>query len=98
MSETISKQINELRQQLESYNYQYYVLDQPTVPDAEYDRVMRALIELETQHPDYLTPDSPSQKVGGAALSKFEQVTHQVPMLSLDNAFDEVEFNALIVA
>ncbi|TMP28011.1 DNA ligase [Pseudoalteromonas rubra] len=94
MSETISKQINELRQQLESYNYQYYVLDQPTVPDAEYDRVMRALIELETQHPDYLTPDSPSQKVGGAALSKFEQVTHQVPMLSLDNAFDEAEFNA----
>ncbi|KAF7785277.1 DNA ligase (NAD+) [Pseudoalteromonas rubra] len=94
MSETISKQIKELRQQLEVYNYQYYVLDQPTVPDAEYDRVMRALIELETQHPDYVTPDSPSQKVGGAALSKFEQVTHQVPMLSLDNAFDEAEFTA----
>ncbi|KZN52639.1 NAD-dependent DNA ligase LigA [Pseudoalteromonas luteoviolacea] len=94
MSESISNRINELRAQLEEHNYKYYVLDMPTVPDAEYDRLMRELTELETAHPELLTADSPSQKVGGVALSKFDQVTHKVPMLSLDNAFDEDEFNA----
>lgn len=94
MSDNIESQVAALRQQLEDYNYQYYVLDNPSVPDAEYDRVMRQLMTLEQQHPELQSPDSPSQKVGGEALSKFEQVTHRVPMLSLDNAFDESEFTA----
>ncbi|MFY8298237.1 NAD-dependent DNA ligase LigA [Pseudoalteromonas sp. SS15] len=94
MSESVVKQIDALKQQLEEYNYQYYVLDNPSVPDAEYDRVMRELMALEQANPELLTPDSPSQKVGGEALSKFSQVTHKVPMLSLDNAFDEAEFSA----
>lgn len=77
-----------LREQLDEWNYQYYVLDQPTVPDAQYDRLMRRLLELEAQYPRLVRPDSPSQRVGGAALSRFSQVRHEVPMLSLDNAFD----------
>ncbi|NOU52492.1 NAD-dependent DNA ligase LigA [Pseudoalteromonas sp. JBTF-M23] len=94
MSESINSQILSLRAQLEEHNYQYYVMDNPSVPDVEYDRLMRELIALETAHPELLTADSPSQKVGGEALGKFEQVQHQVPMLSLDNAFDDTEFVA----
>ncbi|WP_440055237.1 NAD-dependent DNA ligase LigA [Pseudoalteromonas sp. T1lg65] len=94
MSNTIESEITALRAQLEDYNYQYYVMDKPTVPDAEYDRLMRQLIALEQQNPEFQSADSPSQKVGGEALSKFEQVTHRLPMLSLDNAFDEAEFTA----
>ncbi|WP_413692939.1 NAD-dependent DNA ligase LigA [Psychromonas sp. KJ10-2] len=80
--------VKELSGLLEEYNYQYYVQDAPSVPDAEYDRVFHELKQLETQHPSLLSANSPTQKVGGAALSKFEQVTHQIPMLSLDNVFD----------
>ncbi|MEP2652914.1 MAG: NAD-dependent DNA ligase LigA [Paraglaciecola sp.] len=76
------------------YNYQYYVLDNPSVPDAEYDRQMLALKAIETQYPELLTPDSPSQKVGDMPLPEFQQVEHEVPMLSLDNAFDEATFLA----
>jgi DNA ligase (NAD+) len=94
MSESISNKIQSLKQQLEEYNYQYYVMDNPSIPDAEYDRIMRELMALEQANPDYITADSPSQKVGGEALDKFEQVKHQVPMLSLDNAFDDAEFVA----
>ncbi len=94
MSLTPEQQVAQLRTTLEEHNYNYYVLDNPSIPDVEYDRLMRELQALETAHPQLLTPDSPSQKVGGEALSKFSQVTHQVPMLSLDNAFDEDEFNA----
>lgn len=78
-----------LKTQLEDYNYQYYVLDNPTVPDSEYDRLMQELIALEKQNPSLLTLDSPSQKVGGAAIESFNQITHQMPMLSLDNAFED---------
>jgi DNA ligase (NAD+) len=92
MSSSIHEQVNYLRTTLEQHNYNYYVLDTPSIPDAEYDRLLRELSALETQYPELLTPDSPTQKVGGAALSKFDQVTHQVPMLSLDNAFSEDEF------
>ena len=92
MSSSISEQINHLRTLLEQHNYNYYVLDTPSIPDAEYDRLLRELSALETQNPEFLSADSPTQKVGGAALSKFEQVAHQVPMLSLDNAFSEDEF------
>ena len=87
-------QIAQLRETLETYNHQYYVLDAPTVPDAEYDRVMRELIKLETAHPELLSNDSPSQKVGGGVLSHFDKVSHEIPMLSLDNAFSEEEFVA----
>ncbi|MHC6645028.1 NAD-dependent DNA ligase LigA [Alteromonas sp. HB246098] len=87
--EQAKQQVAQLRNTLNEYNYQYYVLDDPSVPDAVYDRDMQALIALEKQYPELHSPNSPSQKVGGAALSAFEQVTHDVPMLSLDNAFDE---------
>ena len=77
-----------LRQQLNAWNYQYYVLDQPTVPDAEYDRTMVRLLALEAEHPELVCPDSPTQRVGSEPLAQFRQVPHEVPMLSLDNAFD----------
>ena len=92
MSDTLEqarKKVAELRNTLNEYNYQYYVLDDPSIPDAVYDRDMQSLIALEKQYPSLQSPNSPSQKVGGEALSAFEQVTHNVPMLSLDNAFDE---------
>ncbi|SFA49517.1 DNA ligase (NAD+) [Anoxybacillus pushchinoensis] len=85
----VEKQMAQLRQQIEKYNYEYYVLDKPSISDAEYDELMRRLIELEEQYPQYKTPDSPSQRVGGAPLESFAKVTHRVPMLSLSNAFNE---------
>ena len=85
----VAQEIQTLRERIDDWNYQYYVLDQPTVPDAEYDRAMRRLVELETAHPELLRPDSPSQRVGAAPLDRFSQVTHEMPMLSLDNAFNE---------
>ncbi|KGJ95805.1 NAD-dependent DNA ligase LigA [Thalassotalea sp. ND16A] len=90
------QQISELCQQLNEYNHQYYVLDNPTVPDAHYDRLMRQLKELEQAHPDLMPLDSPSQKVGGEALKSFSQVEHQMPMLSLDNVFSEEEWQAFV--
>ena len=90
------QQIAQLRRQLEQYNYQYYVLDAPSVPDAEYDRLYRELQQLEQQHPELITADSPTQRVGGAPLAKFSQVSHQVPMLSLDNAFDDSDFLSFV--
>lgn len=91
---TIEEQINHLRTQLRHHEYQYHVVDAPEVPDAEYDRLMRELRELETAHPELVTADSPTQRVGAAPLSAFEQVKHQVPMLSLDNVFDEESYLA----
>lgn len=85
----VEKQIAELREQIEKHNYAYYVLDQPSISDAEYDELMRKLMELEEQYPQYKTSDSPSQRVGGAPLEAFQKVTHRVPMLSLSNAFNE---------
>ncbi|MGO2088515.1 MAG: NAD-dependent DNA ligase LigA [Oceanisphaera sp.] len=87
-------QIDSLREQLERYNEQYYVADAPTVPDAEYDRVMRELIALEQAHPEFLEASSPSQKVGGAPVAAFTAVRHALPMLSLDNVFSEDELSA----
>lgn len=76
------------------HEYQYHVLDAPEVPDAEYDRLMRELRELESAHPEWVTADSPTQRVGAAPLAAFDQVRHEVPMLSLDNVFDEESFLA----
>ncbi|MDZ7662720.1 NAD-dependent DNA ligase LigA [Thiohalophilus sp.] len=93
-SEKVKKRINELREQIDYHNYRYYVLDDPEIPDAEYDRLMRELEELEAEHPDLVTPDSPTQRVGATPLSAFEEVKHELPMLSLGNAFDEGEVRA----
>ena len=81
--------LSELRRQIQHHNYRYYVLDDPEVPDSEYDRLMRELTALEKEHPELVTPDSPSQRVGAAPLAEFGEVRHAVPMLSLDNAFGE---------
>ncbi|HAZ39119.1 MAG TPA: DNA ligase [Exiguobacterium sp.] len=86
-----SQRIDEIRQTLNRYSYEYYVLDQPTVPDATYDQLLRELTELETAHPELITPDSPTQRVGTAPLEAFEKVTHDLPMLSLGNVCDETE-------
>lgn len=88
------QQINQLRAQLNQHNYDYYVLDNPTVPDADYDALFHQLQQLEQQYPALITPDSPTQRVGAAPLDKFGQVQHQVPMLSLDNAFADADFLA----
>jgi DNA ligase (NAD+) len=84
-----AERIAALRSELDEHNYRYYVLDEPSVPDAEYDRLFKELKALEEQHPELVTPESPTQRVGGAALAAFGQVRHEVPMLSLGNAFEE---------
>lgn len=81
------QEIASLREQLDAWNHQYYVLDEPTVPDAEYDRCMQRLSQLEREYPQAFRADSPSQRVGGEPLQQFRQVTHEMPMLSLENAF-----------
>ena len=86
--------IQELRDQINHHNYLYYVLDEPSLPDAEYDRLMRELQALENEHPELVTSDSPTQRVGGAPLSGFTEVQHERPMLSLDNAMNAEEFAA----
>jgi DNA ligase (NAD+) len=86
--------IAELRQKIEYHNYLYYVKDAPEISDAEYDRMMRELIELETLHPELASPDSPTQRVGGEPLERFKKIEHHAPMLSLANAFSEDELRA----
>ncbi|MCK9798862.1 DNA ligase (NAD(+)) LigA [Pseudomonas chlororaphis] len=83
--------ILELRAELDQHNYRYHVLDEPSIPDAEYDRLFHELKALEAEHPELVSSDSPTQRVGSAALSAFTQVRHEVPMLSLGNAFEEVD-------
>ncbi|MFC3853289.1 NAD-dependent DNA ligase LigA [Salinispirillum marinum] len=83
-----------LRTQLQQHNYQYYVLDDPSVPDAEYDRLFQELKALEAEHPELVTPDSPTQRVGAAIVGGFTPVDHAIPMLSLDNAFNEDDLAA----
>lgn len=89
-----AQRIQALRAELDEHNYRYYVLDEPSVPDAEYDRLFRELQALEAEHPALVTPDSPTQRVGGEALSAFGEVRHEVPMLSLGNAFEEEDLLA----
>lgn len=84
----VSQRIKALREQIEEANYQYYGLDQPTLSDAEYDALIRELIRLEKEHPELLTPDSPSQRVGGYIAKEFPKVRHAEALLSLDNAFN----------
>ncbi len=89
--EEAARRARTLREQLEEHNYRYYVLDRPVISDAEYDRLMRELRELEHRYPELVTPDSPTQRVGAAARTGFGTVRHVVAMLSLDNAFSEEE-------
>lgn len=90
----IKTRIDNLRTSLEQYNVEYYVNDAPSVPDAEYDRLMRELRELENTHPEYADPNSPTQRVGGTPLASFAQIQHEQPMLSLDNVFNAEELDA----
>lgn len=91
---SVAKKIETLRAQIRKHDYSYYVLDDPSVPDAEYDRLMRDLIKLEQQAPDLITSDSPTQRVSGTPLDAFKQVKHIVPMLSLSNVFSIEELEA----
>ena len=84
----------ELKREIAAHDYRYYVLDAPTISDAEYDRLFRELVDLEARHPALVTADSPTQRVGGAPAAAFETVAHRVPMLSLNNAFSDAEAEA----
>lgn len=90
----LQTRIDALRHTLNQHSYQYYVLDNPSIPDADYDALYRELQALEQQHPALITADSPTQRVGAAPLDKFGQVSHQIAMLSLDNAFEAADFQA----
>jgi DNA ligase (NAD+) len=90
-SEAIKKRVEKLREEIEYHNYRYYILDQPEISDAQYDRLMRELEKLEEQYPELRSPNSPTQRVGATPLEAFEIVRHTLPMLSLANAFDETE-------
>ena len=90
-SKAIKDELVSLRQQIRHHNYRYHVLDEPEVPDAEYDRLMGELEVIESAHPELVTPDSPTQRVSGTPQDGFETVRHRVPMLSLGNAFTEEE-------
>ncbi|WP_053217288.1 NAD-dependent DNA ligase LigA [Virgibacillus senegalensis] len=92
--EQAKAKVEELRDKLNQYGYEYHVLDKPSVPDAEYDKRLHELLELEGQFPELVTPDSPSQRVGGEPIDEFKKVQHAVPMLSLANAFNEEDLRA----
>lgn len=92
--DAISTRLSELRTELRRHEYLYHVLDAPEIPDVEYDKLMQQLRDIEAAHPELITPDSPTQRVGAAPLSEFEQIRHEMPMLSLDNAFDEESYLA----
>ncbi|EQD41806.1 NAD-dependent DNA ligase LigA, partial [mine drainage metagenome] len=88
---TPAARIARLRRRIEDANYRYYVLDDPDIPDAEYDRLLRELQALEVAHPELVTPDSPSQRVGTRLAGGFAEVRHALPMLSLGNGFEHAE-------
>ncbi len=92
MPEEVRQQIERLRQEIRRHEYLYYVLDQPEISDAEFDELMNQLKRLEAEHPELITPDSPTQRVGGKPREGFVKVRHSAPMLSLDNALTEAEF------
>lgn len=94
MNQAIQQRLQQLKDQLAFHNHQYYVLDNPSIPDADYDLLFQELQQIEQQNPELVTADSPTQRVGAAPLSKFGQISHQVAMLSLDNAFDAEDFAA----
>lgn len=94
MNSEVLKQINQLRDELRRHNYLYYVLDNPEIPDSDYDHLFRKLQHLEQEYPEYVTPDSPTQRVGGEVVGGFAEVKHLRPMLSLGNVFNDAELMA----
>ncbi|QIM50492.1 NAD-dependent DNA ligase LigA [Pusillimonas sp. DMV24BSW_D] len=94
ISETVLKKVARLRDDIALHNHRYYVLDAPVISDAQYDRLMQELADLEAQHPELVTPESPTQRVGAAPLDAFDSVRHKVPMLSLGNGFDPDDIQA----
>ncbi|MFY9397660.1 MAG: NAD-dependent DNA ligase LigA [Desulfomonilia bacterium] len=93
-NDRIRERIEDLRRQINHHNYRYYVLDSPEISDSAYDRLMRELSELEARHPELVTPDSPTQRVGAEPVSSFPPMVHRVPLLSIDNAMDTREIQA----
>src|SRR5258706_5147745 len=93
-SSKIQKEIDRLRDEIRHHEYRYYVLDDPEITDAQFDRLMNELKRLEAEHPELVTPDSPTQRVGGKPREGFQKVAHSAPMLSLDNAYNEEELRA----
>lgn len=96
MKNTIKLQLDKLRKTLRQHEHYYHVLDNPQIPDSEYDKLMQQLKALEAEHPDLITIDSPSQRVGAKPLTGFSQITHELPMLSLDNAFSDEDLTAFL--
>src|SRR5688500_9992998 len=94
MVKNIQNEILSLRQLINEHNYNYHVLNQPIISDVEYDQLFNRLKELESLHPEWVSPDSPTQRVGALPLKEFDQIPHKVPMLSLDNAFDDEDIIA----
>jgi len=92
--EYISQQAHKLREAIEQHNYRYSVLDAPSIPDSEYDKLFLELQQLEQCYPHLITLDSPTQRVGAAPLKEFSQITHRSPMLSLSNEFEATEVEA----
>ena len=88
----VARRAQALRETLREHSHRYYVLDDPSIPDVDYDRLYRELETLESEHPDLITPDSPTQRVGSPVQTSFAPVSHALPMLSLANVFDEAEF------
>ncbi|MFB6261342.1 MAG: NAD-dependent DNA ligase LigA, partial [Thiohalorhabdaceae bacterium] len=85
------QRLQELKKTISYHNYRYYVLDDPEIPDSEFDRLFRELQAIEAEHPEWVTPDSPTQRVGAEPLDEFPEIRHDVPMLSLQNGFEDSE-------
>src|SRR5437867_3214789 len=94
MPSSVQQRIEKLRKEINQHNYHYHVQAQPEISDQEYDRLLRELIELEKEHPELITPDSPSQRIGGEPIEGFKTVEHAVRMMSIDNTYDEAEVRA----
>src|SRR4030042_3116439 len=90
----LHNRLDQLKQEINYHNYRYHVLDSPVISDYEYDQLIKELREIESDHPDWITPDSPSQRAGAAPLDKFTKIQHPAPILSLANAFDESDVQA----
>src|SRR4051812_6400597 len=94
MGQSAKERIGHLREQLNHHNYLYHVLSKPEINDREYDRLMQELIDLESKNPELITPDSPTQRVGGDLQTELKSVRHAVPMMSIDNTYSEDEVRA----
>src|SRR5437773_6230614 len=91
---SVEKRIQKLREEINHHNYSYYALNRPEITDREFDKLLQELIDLEKEHPDLITPDSPTQRVGGDVQTELKPVRHAVPMMSIDNTYSEEEVRA----